>query len=53
MPAVWSGPEPRHPALGAVLGELAIESVVLAEEMATRSPDLYAQTVQLLDGRPS
>ncbi len=37
--------------LRAVLGELAIESAVVAEEMATRSPDLYAQTVQLLDGR--
>jgi D-ribose pyranase len=37
--------------LRAVLGELAIESAVVAEEMATRSPDLYVQTVQLLDGR--
>ncbi len=37
--------------LRAVLGELAIESAVVAEEMATRSPDLYSQTVQLLDGR--
>lgn len=36
--------------LQAVLGELQVETVVVAEEMQSRSPDLYRQVKALLGG---
>ena len=36
--------------LEAVLGELKVEAAVVADEMQTRSPDLYRATKRLLNG---
>jgi D-ribose pyranase len=38
--------------LRAVLAELAVESVILADEMASESPALHAETLEVLQGLP-
>ena len=38
--------------LGAVLGEMQVESAVIAEEMAERSPDMHRAVLELLAGIP-